>query len=106
MCLSECDERKPYGTSDPQVSLDQAKSRAVSRLSQRSCFRPSVRSNGLESGKTQVYTVHDLYPFLADQIVRRGAARSGLTWHFNRPPVWGLEFEVDRRGLMYEQVVP
>ena len=28
---------------------------------------------------TQVYTVHNLYPFLADEIVRRGAARSGLT---------------------------
>ena len=29
----------------------------------------------------QVYTVHDLHPFLADEIVRRGAARAGLTWH-------------------------
>ena len=27
---------------------------------------------------TQVYTVHDLHPFLADEIVRRGAARAGL----------------------------
>src|SRR5205085_1392788 len=31
---------------------------------------------------TQVYTVHDLHPFLADEIVRRGAARAGLTWHY------------------------
>ena len=43
---------------------------------------------------------------LAVEIVRRGAARSGLTWHFNRPPVTGLEFEMDCRGVMYEQVVP
>ena len=27
----------------------------------------------------QVYTVHDLHPFLGDEIVARGAARSGLT---------------------------
>ena len=36
---------------------------------------------------TQVYTVHDLHPFLADEIVRRGAAPAGLTWHYARPPV-------------------
>ena len=54
---------------------------------------------------TQVYTVHDLYPFLADEIVRRGAARAGLTWHFCRPPVRGLEFEMDCRGVRFEQVL-
>jgi len=53
----------------------------------------------------QVYTVHDLYPFLGDEIVRRGAAHSGLTWHFCRPPVRGLEFEMDCRGVRSEQVV-
>jgi hypothetical protein len=50
----------------------------------------------------QVYTVHNLYPFLADEIVRRGAARSGLTWHFCRPPVRGLEYEMDCRGVAAE----
>ena len=54
---------------------------------------------------TQVYTVHDLHPFLADEIVRRGAARSGLTWHFARPPVRGLEYEMDCRGVGRERVV-
>ena len=51
---------------------------------------------------TQVYTVHDLYPFLADEIVRRGAAQAGLTWHFARPPVLGLEYEMDCRGVAVE----
>jgi hypothetical protein len=54
---------------------------------------------------TQVYTVHDLYPFLADELVRRGAARAGLTWHFCRPPVRGLEFEMDCRGVRSEEVI-
>ena len=54
---------------------------------------------------TQVYTVHDLHPFLAEDIVRRGAARAGLTWHFNRPPVVGLEYEVDCRGVRVERVI-
>jgi hypothetical protein len=55
---------------------------------------------------TQVYTVHDIHPFLADEIVRRGAARSGLTWHFNRPPVVGLEYEMDCRAVGEERNVP
>src|SRR5439155_1582490 len=54
---------------------------------------------------TQVYTVHDLYPFLAEEIVRRGAARAGLAWHFARPPVVELEYEMDCRGVGREQVI-
>jgi hypothetical protein len=54
---------------------------------------------------TQVYTVHDLDPFLADEIVRRGAARAGLTWHLCRPPVRGLEYEMDCRGIAAEHFV-
>ena len=54
---------------------------------------------------TQVYTVYDLHPFLADEIVRRGAARAGLTWHYARPPVRGLEYEMDCRGVGRERVV-
>jgi len=54
---------------------------------------------------TQVYTVRDLYPFLADEIVRRGAAPAGLTWHFCRPPVIDLEYEMDCRGVPVERVV-
>src|SRR5215831_13102709 len=54
---------------------------------------------------SQVYTVFDLYPFLADEIVRRGAARAGLTWHFCRPPVVELDYEMDCRGVGSERVV-
>ncbi|HEX8663064.1 MAG TPA: hypothetical protein VF744_03430 [Beijerinckiaceae bacterium] len=58
-----------------------------------------------ETTATQVYTVHDLHPFLADEIVARGAAYAGLTWHFCRPPVTGLEYEMDCRGVASEEVV-
>lgn len=54
----------------------------------------------------QAYTVHDLHPFLASEIVARGAARHGLTWHFCRPPVVDLEFEMDCRGVAVERVIP
>ncbi len=54
---------------------------------------------------TQVYTVHDPHPFFADLIAGRGAAHGGLTWHWARPPVEGLEYEMDVRGVAVERVI-
>lgn len=54
---------------------------------------------------TQVYTVHDFHPLVADELVRRQAMRGGLTWHFARPPVVGLEYEMDCRSVPVERVV-
>lgn len=58
-----------------------------------------------ETTAVQVYTVHDIYPFIEQEIIRRGAMRSGLTWHFNRPPVVDLEYEMDCRGVSFERIV-
>jgi hypothetical protein len=54
---------------------------------------------------TQAYTVFDMHPFMADEFVRRGAISGGLTWHFARPPVQGLGFEMDVRGITHELVI-
>jgi hypothetical protein len=54
---------------------------------------------------TQLYTVYDVHPFLADEIVRRGAMPAGLTWHYARPPVQGLEVEIDVRAVRREYVI-
>lgn len=53
----------------------------------------------------QAYSVHDFHPVMADELVRRGAVRSGLTWHFARPPVVDLEFEMDCRRVARETVI-
>ena len=53
---------------------------------------------------TQAYTVHDLHPVLADEIIARGAATSGLTWVYARPPVVGLDYEMDVRGVHEEYI--
>jgi hypothetical protein len=53
----------------------------------------------------QVYSVCDFYPAVADEIVERGAARSGLTWHFARPPVVDLDFEMDCRRVAREILI-
>jgi hypothetical protein len=54
---------------------------------------------------TQVYTVYDIHPILAGEFVARGALSGGLIWHFARPPVEGLDFEVDVRGVARELVI-
>jgi hypothetical protein len=54
----------------------------------------------------QAYTVHDIHPFLAEELVARGAARHGLTWQFCRPPVVDLDYEMDCRGVWRERVLP
>lgn len=54
---------------------------------------------------TQAYTVHDIHPLLADLVVARGASPAGLTWHYARPPVEGLEYEMDVRGVAVERTL-
>jgi hypothetical protein len=58
-----------------------------------------------QSTAVQLYTVRDVHPFIADELVRRGATASGLTWHYTRPPVVELDYEMDCRGVSSELVV-
>src|SRR5437660_12686235 len=54
---------------------------------------------------TQAYTVHDIGALVGPEIATRGAAPGGLAWHVARPPVVGLEFEMDVRGAAREIVL-
>ena len=54
----------------------------------------------------QVYTVFDIHPHLASGLVARGGARNGVDWHYCRPPVIGLDYEMDCRGVHTERVIP
>lgn len=54
---------------------------------------------------TQAYTVFEMNGFIGDEIVRRGAMAHGLTWHYARPPIVGLDFEMDCRRVAVERVV-
>jgi hypothetical protein len=54
---------------------------------------------------TQAYTVQDIGALVGEEIVGKGAAPGGLSWHFCRPPVVGLEYEMDVRGAAQEIVI-
>ncbi|MEP7302054.1 MAG: hypothetical protein ABI699_11035 [Caldimonas sp.] len=58
-----------------------------------------------DSTALQLYTVHDTWPLLEQEMAERGAIRAGLTWHYARPPVIGLEYELDTRAVQREFVL-
>jgi hypothetical protein len=58
-----------------------------------------------DASATQAYTVHDLHPFLGDEIVARAGNGAGLTWHYCRPPIEELEYEMDVRRVSVERII-
>uniref|UniRef100_A0A540VCH0 RidA family protein n=1 Tax=Litorilinea aerophila TaxID=1204385 RepID=A0A540VCH0_9CHLR len=54
-----------------------------------------------------VYTVHSLSPLLVDVLLAPmgPAARHGVHWFYSRPPISGLDFEMDLRGVAREILV-
>ena len=90
-----------YGETSPDAMRDKAVF-VLGRMEERMA---ALGKTWADTTATQVYTVHDLHSYLADEIVHRGAAQHGLLWHFARPPVEGLEFEVDCRSVPVEHHV-
>ena len=88
-----------------ETSADAIREKALFVLSEMERRLSLLGQGWATTTATQVYTVYDLFPFFADEIVRRGAARGGLTWHLCRPPVRGLEYEMDCRGIAAEHFV-
>jgi hypothetical protein len=54
---------------------------------------------------TQAYTVQNIGHLIGEELARRGAIESGLVWNYARPPVIGLEYEMDVRGTARELII-
>ena len=54
-----------------------------------------------------MYTVHSICSVLADEIIRPmgASALHGVTWHYSRPPIESIEYEMDLRGTHREIVL-
>lgn len=54
-----------------------------------------------------LYSVHDLHPLMVSALIPAlGAGSSaGITWHYARPPVRGLEIEIDARAVRSEIIL-
>ena len=54
---------------------------------------------------TQAYTVQNIGHLIGETMAARGACAGGLVWYYARPPVIGLEYEMDVRGAARELVI-
>jgi hypothetical protein len=55
-----------------------------------------------EASATQVYTVHDFHPLVADIAALAG---DGIAWNYCRPPIEEIEFEMDLRRVTTERLL-
>jgi hypothetical protein len=46
----------------------------------------------------QAYSVHNMGALVEEVFAKTGRMRCGINWYFARPPVAGLDFEMDLRG--------
>lgn len=51
-----------------------------------------------------VYTIHPIAALIGDPLLTRLTAgrRIGIQWHYTRPPIFDIEFEMDVRGVRSE----
>jgi hypothetical protein len=54
---------------------------------------------------TQVYTVQNIGHLVGEELARRGAIQGGMVWYYVRPPVIGLDYEMDVRGTARELII-
>jgi hypothetical protein len=55
---------------------------------------------------SEIYTVHEIRPLLEELLQRLdGGGAHGLTWHYSRPPIESIEYEMDVRGCVTELVI-
>ena len=64
-------------------------------------------ANWNEVTATNIYTVHDVNALLTSEILPRiaRAADHGVCWHYCRPPIVSIEYEMDLRGCARETVI-
>jgi hypothetical protein len=65
----------------------------------------SLGASWIEATAVQVYTVHDIHSILSGEILPRAGNGAGLTWHYSRPPIEELEYEMDVRGVAVERLL-
>ncbi|MFA7667273.1 MAG: hypothetical protein WCY32_14275 [Burkholderiaceae bacterium] len=58
-----------------------------------------------DASSTQVYTVQNIGHLVGPELARRGALPGGMVWFYARPPVVGLEYEMDVHGVARQLIV-
>ncbi len=66
-----------------------------------------LRTNWGEVSSISIYTVIPLHTLIVDTILKPigAAALQGVTWYYSNPPIKGLVYEMDMRGVRKELVM-
>jgi hypothetical protein len=104
----------PEGSLDPaevvrrgETSLDALREKASFVLDLMEGRLRELGAGWEQATAVDIYTVHDLRALLDDPVLPRVGAASlgGLTWHYARPPIETIEYEMDVRGCRREIVL-
>ena len=90
---------------ETSVEAMQEKAAAVMETMQARLF--GLQVTWADVTAVDIYTVQPIHPFLAPTILEpmEQAAVRGVHWFYSRPPITGLEFEMDMRGVRREILV-
>ncbi len=104
----------PEGSLKPEdvIRCGETSSDAMAEKSRFVMSLMSARLNGLgvdwaQVTTTEVYTIHTMSSFLRSEIIAPmgTSAIHGITWHYSRPPIETIEYEMDLRGCFTELVL-
>jgi len=104
----------PEGSLDPhdvvrrgETSTDALREKARFVMNLMSARLAGLDASWSQVTAAQIYSVHDIHPFLQTEIltVMREAALLGVHWHFARPPIESIEYEMDLRGCRRETIL-
>jgi len=104
----------PEGSLDPHDVVRRGESGAAA-IREKARFvmgLMAARLKGLGVGwndvtRSDIYTVHDIHPFLVEELLKpmKDGGAHGLAWHYSRPPIESIEYEMDLRGCVTEFVI-
>lgn len=87
-----------------ETSTDAMQEKATQVMNTMQTRLSGLQANWSEVTAVDIYTVHPLQPYLAPAILERmgPAAIHSVHWFYSRPPIIGLEYEMDMRGVRRE----
>jgi len=90
-----------------ELSTDAMREKATVVLQVMTDRLAGLRRSWKDVTAVDVYTVHPMRDLLQSLLLNRigDASIHGIRWHFTRPPIEGLEFEMDVRGVHSERIL-
>ncbi len=89
------------------VSLDGLRRKQQCVLGVLGALLEEMKLGWSEASAVNLYTVHDLFPLFESELLKAlgPAGYRGVRWHYARPPVLGLELEIDAYAAREELVL-